>query len=69
MAGFAYGGSKAAVVHTMKQFATKLTPYGIRCNVIAPGCKFDLSWNIIVMVTVSNITWIFIGFEIYVSLR
>jgi NAD(P)-dependent dehydrogenase (short-subunit alcohol dehydrogenase family) len=69
MAGFAYGGSKAAVVHTMKQFATKLTPYGIRCNVIAPGCKFDLSWNIIVMVTVSNITWIFMGFEIYVSLR
>jgi NAD(P)-dependent dehydrogenase (short-subunit alcohol dehydrogenase family) len=43
MAGFAYGGSKAAVVHTMKQFATKLTPYGIRCNVIAPGCKSNPS--------------------------
>ncbi|EAT81877.1 hypothetical protein HBH56_102590 [Parastagonospora nodorum] len=37
MAGFAYAGSKAAVVHTMKQFATKLVPYGIRCNTIAPG--------------------------------
>lgn len=43
MAGFAYGGSKAAVVHTMKQFATKLVPHGIRCNVIAPGCKFEFS--------------------------
>jgi len=39
MAGFAYAGSKAAVVHTMKQFATKLVPYGIRCNTIAPGRK------------------------------
>jgi NAD(P)-dependent dehydrogenase (short-subunit alcohol dehydrogenase family) len=43
MAGFAYGGSKAALVHTMKQFATKMVPYGIRCNTIAPGCKF---WRI-----------------------
>jgi NAD(P)-dependent dehydrogenase (short-subunit alcohol dehydrogenase family) len=39
MAGFAYSGSKAATVHIMKQFATKLVPYEIRANVIAPGCK------------------------------
>ncbi|KAL5119645.1 hypothetical protein ACEQ8H_002491 [Pleosporales sp. CAS-2024a] len=37
MAGFAYAGSKAAVVHTMKQLATRLVPYSIRCNTIAPG--------------------------------
>ncbi|KAJ8131916.1 hypothetical protein O1611_g1707 [Lasiodiplodia mahajangana] len=35
--GFAYGSSKAAVNHMMKQFATTLVPYSIRCNVIAPG--------------------------------
>ncbi|KAJ5624278.1 hypothetical protein N7510_000587 [Penicillium lagena] len=35
--GFAYGGSKAATTHMMKQFATLLAPYGIRSNVIAPG--------------------------------
>ncbi|KAH8722600.1 hypothetical protein GQ44DRAFT_686763 [Phaeosphaeriaceae sp. PMI808] len=37
LAGFAYSGSKAATVHMTKQFATKLAPYGIRANVIAPG--------------------------------
>ncbi|OTA81826.1 hypothetical protein M434DRAFT_401206 [Hypoxylon sp. CO27-5] len=37
LAGYAYGPSKAAVVHMMKQFATGLVPYGIRSNVIAPG--------------------------------
>ncbi|KAI8633587.1 NAD(P)-binding protein [Xylariaceae sp. FL1651] len=37
LAGHAYGSSKAAVVHMMKQFATGLVPYGIRSNVIAPG--------------------------------
>ncbi|XXH01864.1 T-complex protein 1 subunit zeta [Hypoxylon texense] len=36
-AGYAYGSSKAAVIHMMKQFATGLVPYGIRANVIAPG--------------------------------
>ncbi|KAI1820178.1 hypothetical protein F4861DRAFT_524044 [Xylaria intraflava] len=36
-AGFAYGSSKAAVVHMMKQFASNLVPYNIRSNVIAPG--------------------------------
>lgn len=35
----AYGCSKAAVVHMMKQFATALVPYGIRSNIIAPGCE------------------------------
>jgi NAD(P)-dependent dehydrogenase (short-subunit alcohol dehydrogenase family) len=29
MAGYAYAGSKAAVVHMMKQLATNLVPYGI----------------------------------------
>ncbi|KAI0537173.1 hypothetical protein GGR58DRAFT_527596 [Xylaria digitata] len=37
LAGYAYGSSKAAVHHMMKQFATNLVPYGIRSNVIAPG--------------------------------
>ncbi|KAI1653382.1 NAD(P)-binding protein [Daldinia decipiens] len=36
-AGYAYGSSKAGVVHMMKQLATALVPYGIRSNVIAPG--------------------------------
>lgn len=35
--GFAYGQSKAAVTHLMKQLATGLVPWGIRANVIAPG--------------------------------
>jgi NAD(P)-dependent dehydrogenase (short-subunit alcohol dehydrogenase family) len=38
--GFAYGQSKAATTHLMKQLASNLAPYKIRCNVIAPGCKF-----------------------------
>jgi NAD(P)-dependent dehydrogenase (short-subunit alcohol dehydrogenase family) len=38
-AGFAYGTSKAAVTHLMKQFSTMLSGYHIRSNVIAPGCK------------------------------
>lgn len=37
--GFAYGQSKAAVTHLMKQLASNLAPYQIRCNVLAPGCK------------------------------
>ena len=36
-AGYAYGESKAATTHLMKQMATNLAPYGIRSNVIAPG--------------------------------
>ncbi|KAH8652243.1 hypothetical protein BX600DRAFT_90031 [Xylariales sp. PMI_506] len=35
--GYAYGSSKAATVHLMKQFATGLVPFNIRANVIAPG--------------------------------
>jgi NAD(P)-dependent dehydrogenase (short-subunit alcohol dehydrogenase family) len=42
LAGYAYGSSKAAVVHMMKQFSTCLVPYNIRSNVIAPGCKLNL---------------------------
>ncbi|KAI1077227.1 NAD(P)-binding protein [Whalleya microplaca] len=37
VAGYAYAGSKAGVIHMMKQFATSLVPYDIRSNVIAPG--------------------------------
>ncbi|XP_014552341.1 hypothetical protein COCVIDRAFT_19541 [Bipolaris victoriae FI3] len=37
MSGFAYAGSKAAVIHITKQLATRLVPFGIRCNVLAPG--------------------------------
>jgi NAD(P)-dependent dehydrogenase (short-subunit alcohol dehydrogenase family) len=35
--GFAYGQSKAATTHLMKQLATNLAPFGIRSNVLAPG--------------------------------
>jgi NAD(P)-dependent dehydrogenase (short-subunit alcohol dehydrogenase family) len=41
--GYAYGQSKAATTHMMKQLATKLAPFGIRSNVLAPGCKSDFS--------------------------
>ena len=37
--GFAYGQSKAATTHMMKQLATNLAPLGIRANILAPGCK------------------------------
>lgn len=40
--GYAYGGSKAGLIHMMKSFATGLVPYDIRANVIAPGCKCTL---------------------------
>lgn len=46
--GFAYGQSKAATTHMMKQLATNLAPLGIRSNILAPGCKFSfqtLHWN------------------------
>jgi NAD(P)-dependent dehydrogenase (short-subunit alcohol dehydrogenase family) len=36
-ASFAYSSSKAAVTHMMKMMATAFVPYGIRCNVLAPG--------------------------------
>ncbi|MCJ1305796.1 hypothetical protein MMC08_008612 [Hypocenomyce scalaris] len=35
--GHAYGPSKAATVHLMKQISTMFAPYHIRANVIAPG--------------------------------
>ncbi|KPM39362.1 hypothetical protein AK830_g7195 [Neonectria ditissima] len=34
---FAYGQSKAASTHLMKQLSTSLVPYHIRANMIAPG--------------------------------
>ena len=36
-AGFAYGTSKAAVTHLMKQMSGYLGPFHIRANVICPG--------------------------------
>ena len=38
--GYAYGQSKAATTHMMKQLATGLAPFGIRSNVLAPGREF-----------------------------
>lgn len=38
--GYAYGQSKAATTHMMKQLATGLAPFGIRSNILAPGCEF-----------------------------
>ncbi|KAL8992896.1 MAG: hypothetical protein Q9188_007473 [Gyalolechia gomerana] len=35
--GYAYGQSKAAATHLVKQMATQMTPYSIRANAIAPG--------------------------------
>ncbi|TVY84546.1 Short-chain dehydrogenase/reductase SAT3 [Lachnellula suecica] len=35
--GYAYGESKAATTHMMKQLATGLAPLGIRSNIMAPG--------------------------------
>lgn len=43
LSSFAYDGSKAAVVHMMKIFTTRLVPYGIRANTIVPGCKSSSS--------------------------
>ncbi|KAI9714147.1 MAG: hypothetical protein M1812_006475 [Candelaria pacifica] len=40
-AGFAYGSSKAGVVHMMKQLSTRFSGFGIRANVLAPGCKLS----------------------------
>lgn len=46
--GFAYGQSKAATTHMMKQLATCLAPFGIRSNVLAPGLfPSDLAAGII----------------------
>ena len=40
-AGFAYSASKAAAVHLGKSLAHTLAPWGIRSNVICPGCEFS----------------------------
>lgn len=37
----AYGGSKVAILHLMKQAATNLSPYGIRANALAPGREYS----------------------------
>jgi len=46
--GYAYGQSKAATTHLIKQLATGLVPFGIRSNAIAPGCAsiFELQLKI-----------------------
>jgi NAD(P)-dependent dehydrogenase (short-subunit alcohol dehydrogenase family) len=36
-ASFAYSSSKAAVTHMVKMMSTAFVPFGIRCNVLAPG--------------------------------
>lgn len=41
--GYAYGQSKAATTHMMKQLATGSLPYKIRSNVVAPGCTSFVS--------------------------
>jgi NAD(P)-dependent dehydrogenase (short-subunit alcohol dehydrogenase family) len=37
---FTYNASKGDTTHMMKHMASFLVPWGIRCNVIAPGCKY-----------------------------
>lgn len=48
-AGFAYISSKAAVTHIMKVLSTFMVPYGIRFNVLAPGCKCLLLPNLLAL--------------------
>jgi len=46
--GYAYGQSKAATTHLIKQLATGLVPFGIRSNALAPGLfPSDLAAGII----------------------
>ena len=40
--GYVYGQSKAGTTLLMKQLATQLVPYGIRCNIISPGRMYYL---------------------------
>jgi NAD(P)-dependent dehydrogenase (short-subunit alcohol dehydrogenase family) len=40
--GYAYGQSKAATTHLVKQLSVALIPYDIRANTLAPGCKFSI---------------------------
>ena len=40
-AGLAHNASKAAAAHLGKMLATMLAEWGVRSNVIAPGCDFD----------------------------
>lgn len=41
--GYAYGQSKAACTHLVKQLAIALPQWDIRANVICPGCELPLS--------------------------
>lgn len=41
---FVYNASKAATTHLIKQMATFLVPWDIRCNIIEPGCKLQISF-------------------------
>lgn len=54
-AAFIYNASKAATTHMMKQLATYLIPWGIRSNVICPGCKsLFLSSSLTLLVLTQN---------------
>ena len=53
--GYAYGQSKAATTHLIKQLATNLVPFGIRSNAIAPGCKCSTLCSIAI-VSESNLS-------------
>lgn len=39
--GYAYSQSKAACTHLIKQLSVALPQWGIRANVICPGCKWQ----------------------------
>lgn len=41
--GVAYGPSKAAAVHLVRQMAVALPRWRIRANVLCPGCEYNLS--------------------------
>jgi NAD(P)-dependent dehydrogenase (short-subunit alcohol dehydrogenase family) len=43
---FIYNASKAAVHHLMKNLGAHFVPFDVRCNVIAPGCEFGLSFSL-----------------------
>lgn len=61
--GFAYGQSKAATTHLIKQLATGLVPYGIRSNAIAPGRKSNSALNHIGFIFFSPLHWFDVSFS------
>lgn len=53
---FAYGQSKASQMHLMKQLGTHLVPYGIRVNMVAPGCKCTFFLSLFPLITIEGLT-------------